>query len=187
MNRNPIDRARVFSLCLLAIFLVAFFFQIDHAEARGLELNEIFYELKTPDKLSRFMLENFTWDWERDDSPAYDPDSFLQIRSGVCRDFAVFAGTWLNLHGYFPEQVIIGYWSVNGQAAHAIVRYPVGEDQRGIRYCFFSNGENICDNKGFYDYQIIEIEQGRMKDDLRICNWYLRKWDDQSDTADVFC
>ena len=142
-------------------------------EIFDLDWNELVDPIKTPDDLAQFMRQNLLWDWERDQSLAYDPETFLWIGKGVCRDYTLFAGSWLETQGYQPEQVAIGYWD-DKLAAHVIIRYPVGSDENGTLYCYFSNNDHICGEDKIYADQIVDMEQKRLN--RRVCNSYLRAW-----------
>lgn len=143
-------------------------------EIFDLDWIELMLPIETPEELALFVKENLQWDWDRDQSLAYDPETFMWIGKGVCRDFTLFTGAWLEIHGYQPEQVAIGYWD-DGLAAHVITRYSVGSDENGILYCYFSNNDHICGEEKMYDYQIVEMEEGRLNG--RVCNSYVRAWD----------
>ena len=157
----------IFSLilwALLFLFIRAVFAQEYPERVPRLAIQEEYEMIQTPEQLGDFMADNFTYDLERwsvrDASPVMTTEQMLRIRKGVCRDFAHFAGEWLDAHGYEPQQIAMR----SGLLGHVIVYYQAGD-----MYCGYNSMYRYC------SYTVDGLVRGI--GGFNASCWYVREWD----------
>lgn len=72
--------------------------------------------LDAPDKISNYIVNNFTYQPHGSDTP-YSPEDLNKLRAGDCKDFTAFSGVILASHGYKGNQISFGYAKNLGHAA----------------------------------------------------------------------
>lgn len=78
--------------------------------------SDLIKQLDTPDKISTYMVSNFTYKAHGSDTP-YSPEQLNKLKDGDCKDFAAFSGTLLSSHGYKGNEISYGYGKNLGHAA----------------------------------------------------------------------
>lgn len=78
--------------------------------------NDLIKLLDTPEKVSTYMVSNFSYKAHGSDTP-YSPEELNKLRVGDCKDFAAFSGTILSANGYKGNLISFGYAKNLGHAA----------------------------------------------------------------------
>ena len=93
-------------LIILFILLTIFLSGCSILESDDLKFITLVKELDTPQKISDYMICNFTYEYH---ASYIDPYILWKTKKGDCSDFAVFAQFIANFHGYKTYKIFINF------------------------------------------------------------------------------
>jgi len=105
-------------VCILAVLLVAGCGELrtettSYQYKTPKNFNEALSTLDTPQKLSSFMRQYFSYE-ERGGCYAYTPQQFFELRRGDCKDYSAFSSLLLSYHGYDAKMLCFDIYDRKG-------------------------------------------------------------------------
>ena len=101
--KKTIAANRVFAASFVMLCLLLSSKADAHLLDRSLSFANLVIELKTPEKIARYMWKNFVFEEDRRQFGREEywqsPDEFMDTRRGDCEDFAIFANEALKRNG----------------------------------------------------------------------------------------
>jgi hypothetical protein len=88
-----------------------------------LKFSNLIKELDTPQKISDYMVNNFTY--KASAFYAFSPYTLWVIKNGDCNDFATFGVFMADCNGYTTYQILVSYEHSDG--SHCIAVYKEGD------------------------------------------------------------